>query len=114
MTSRRLPAKVEVSGLIRRIEAEGGFATVVHKGDAEGGALLLVVSSRGRNFACLERILGASGKYEWLASGAVESMGSDELRAFLAKRMRFDPDLWIVELDIADPERFIAETTSLG
>ena len=41
-------------------------------------------------------------------------MGSDELRAFLAKRMRFDPDLWIVELDIADPERFIAETTTLG
>jgi len=25
-----------------------------------------------------------------------------------------DPDFWLIELDIADPERFIAETTSSG
>ena len=34
-----------------------------------------------------------------------------KFRDFLAKRTRFDPDLWAIELDIADPERFIAETT---
>jgi hypothetical protein len=114
MSGRRLPAKLEVSGLVRRIQAEGGFAAILHKGDAEGGALLLVVSSRGRYFACLERILSLDGVYEWRSSGPAESSGSDDLRAFLAKRTRFDPDLWIIELDIADPERFIAETTALG
>ena len=114
MSGRRLPAKLEVSGLVRQIETEGGFATILHKGDAEGGALLLVVSSRGRYFACLERILGVDGSYEWRNSGPAESSGSEELRAFLAKRTRFDPDLWIIELDIAEPERFIAETTALG
>jgi hypothetical protein len=30
------------------------------------------------------------------------------------KRVRFDEDLWLIELDIADPERFIAETTAKG
>jgi hypothetical protein len=112
MSSRRLPAKVEVSGLVRRIESDGDFATIIHKGDPEGGALLLIVSSRGRHFSCLERILGASGAYEWRSAGPSESAGSEDLRAFLAKRTRFDPDLWIVELDIAEAERFIAETTS--
>ncbi|MFL6730111.1 MAG: DUF1491 family protein, partial [Sphingomicrobium sp.] len=43
-----------------------------------------------------------------------ESADSQEVAAFLAKRLRFDPDLWAIELDIADPERFIAETTALG
>ena len=114
MSDRRLPAKLEVSGLVRRIESEGGFATILNKGDAEGGALLLIISSRGRYVACLERILGMSGGYEWRHSGPAESSGSDELRSFLAKRTRFDPDLWVVELDIAEPERFIAETTALG
>ena len=113
MSDRRLPAKLEVSGLVRRIESEGGFATVLNTGDADGGALLLIVSSRGRYVACLERILGIGG-YEWRHTGPAESSGSDELRSFLAKRTRFDPDLWVVELDIAEPERFIAETTALG
>jgi hypothetical protein len=114
MSDRRLPAKLEVSGLVRRVETEGGFATIVHKGDAEGGSLLLVVSSRGRYFACLERILGVAGTYEWRSAGPPESSGSTDLQAFLAKRTRFDPDLWVLELDIADPERFIAETTGLA
>lgn len=112
--SGRLPARLEVSGLVRRIETEGGYATILHKGDADGGSLLLIVSSRGRYVASLERVLGATGAYEWRSAGPAESAGSDDLRAFLAKRTRFDPDLWIVELDIAEPERFIAETTTLG
>ena len=36
------------------------------------------------------------------------------LDEFLRKRARFDEDSWVVELDIADPERFIAETTAAG
>jgi len=114
MSARRLPAKLEVSGLVRRIETEGGFATIVHKGDPEGGSLLLIVSSRGRYFGCLERILGVTGTYEWHAAGPLESSGSTDLQGFLAKRTRFDPDLWVLELDIAEPERFIAETTGSG
>ncbi len=73
-----------------------------------------MVSSRGRHFACLERILGVGGGYEWRRTGPAESAGSARIAAFLAKRTRFDPDLWVMELDIADPERFIAETTALG
>ena len=114
MSDSRLPARLEVSGLLRKVEADGGFATVLHRGDAEGGALLLIVSSRGRYVASLERILGMSGGYEWRPTGPAESKRSDDLPAFLAKRTRFDPDLWVVELDIAEPERFIAETTAVG
>jgi hypothetical protein len=29
---------------------------------------------------------------------------------FVRRRARFDEDLWAIELDIAEPERFIAET----
>ena len=114
MTGRRLPAKLEVSGLVRRIETEGGFATILHPGDVEGGSLLLVVTSRGRFCGCLERILAVDGRYEWRSAGPADSASSGDLKAFLAKRRRFDPDLWVIELDIAEPERFIAETTASG
>ena len=84
------------------------------RGDEERGSLLLFVTSRGRHLACLERVLNIDGTYGWQRSGPAESASSAEIADFLAKRTRFDEDLWAVELDIADPERFIAETTSAG
>lgn len=106
----RLATGVEVSALIRRIEGEGDFATVMRKGDAERGALLLVIESRGRYIACLERLLEFSGVYRWSRVGPPDSADSAEVATFLAKRARFDDDSWVIELDIAQPERFIAET----
>jgi hypothetical protein len=40
--------------------------------------------------------------------------GSDSLRELIARRERFDADSWLIELDIAEPERFIAETIHSG
>jgi hypothetical protein len=54
---------VEVAGLLRRISADGGFATVMRKGDPERGSLLLFVSSRRRHVASLERVLNLEGGY---------------------------------------------------
>ena len=108
--SQRLPARVEVTGIVRRAQATGDFATIIRKGDPERGSLLLIVSSRGRHFGCLERVLALDGTYNWQAIGPPESANSEEVSEFLAKRTRFDEDLWAVELDIAEPERFIAET----
>lgn len=106
----RLATSVEVAALVRRVESEGGFGTVLKKGDPERGALLLLVGSRGRHVACLERLLDVSGNYRWAAIGPGDSAESAKVSEFLAKRARFDGDFWAIELDIADPERFIAET----
>ena len=114
MTNPGLPAHIEVSGIVRRAEAAGDFAAVLRKGDADRGAVMLMISSRGRHVACLERVLEASGTYNWAKVGPGESAGSDEIAGFLTKRARFDEDFWAIELDIADAERFIAETTSAG
>ena len=86
----------------------------MRKGDPDRGSLLLLVGSRGRHVACLERVLSLDGAYRWQAVGPAESASSTEIADFLARRARFDEDLWAIELDIAEPERFIAETTSVG
>ena len=99
---------------MRRVAAEGGFATVMRKGDVERGSLIMLVASRGAHIACLERVLNFDGSYRWERSGPTDSASSAEIADFLARRARFDEDYWAIELDIADPERFIAETTSAG
>ncbi len=110
----RLPASLEATAIMRRVQSEGGFATLLKKGDADRGALLLVIRSRDRHMACLERVLSLDGNYQWQSAGPVDSVADRKLGEFLEKRTRFDDDLWIIELDVAQPERFIAETTSAG
>ena len=114
MTAGRLPASVEATSLIRHVQAQGDFAALLSKGDPDRGALLLVIGSRGQHIACLERVLAMDGYYRWQKVGPAESASSAEVGDFLAKRQRVDADLWLIELDVAQPERFIAETTSKG
>ncbi|HET7317123.1 MAG TPA: DUF1491 family protein [Sphingomicrobium sp.] len=112
MSSARLSASVEATGLVRRAQAAGDFAAILHKGDAARGAILIVVRSRGGYVTCLERTLVPDGRYLWSSGGPADSDSEEKLAEFCAKRLRFDEDLWLIELDIAHPERFIAETTS--
>ncbi len=112
MSAERLPAGLEAASIVRRAEIAGDFATVLKRGDPDRGEILLVVSSRGRHVALLERVLSADGAYRWDRTGPAESSDSAQVASFLEKRARFDADYWAIELDIANPERFIAETTS--
>jgi hypothetical protein len=59
-------------------------------------------------------VLNFDGTYHWQRAGPAESASSAEISDFLARRTRFDEDYWAIELDIAEAERFIAETTSAG
>ncbi len=110
----RLPAQLEASGLIRQAEAEGGFGTILKRGDPDRGALVLIVTRRGDHHAFLERALGPDGSYRWQQVGPAAGADAEALADWSQKRVRFDEDLWLIELDIPDPQRFIAETTSKG
>jgi hypothetical protein len=104
----RLATSVLVSALIRRAQGEGGFAAVLAKGDASAGAILLVLTEKGAKTELYERMLDPRGGYTWslVLAQAVEKPA--EVPDFIARRRRFDPDLWVVELDIPSIERFAA------
>jgi hypothetical protein len=110
----RLPAHVEAAAIMRRAEVEGGFAAVLKKGDPDRGALTLILRGRGEIHGLLERELGPDFTYQWALKQLAEDRGSDPLNELIARKTRFDADSWLIELDIADPERFIAETIASG
>jgi hypothetical protein len=111
--SERLPAKIEVTAIMRRAESQGGNASVLHRGDPDRGAVSLLVAERGVPVALLERQMAADFTSRWMASNADELPGAG-WRDWLEKKSRIDPDCWLIELDIADAQRFIAETTASG
>ena len=104
MSGPRLAAVVWVNALIRRVSAAGDFATVLHKGDGVAGSVVLI-HRRGAEIRALQRLLGSTGAYEWRTAAAGD--GVDE---WVERQRRYDPDLWVVELDTPNPARFIDET----
>ncbi len=105
----RLPAHLEVSSLIRRVQAEGGFAAVLHKGERDAGTILVVLAESGANMRLFERMPQLDGTRAWSQSEAQDTDNRSEFQEYLDRRATQDPDLWIVELDIACGERFIAQ-----
>ena len=112
MSEARLAPGIEASAFLRRAEAEGGFGMILHKGDGERGTVLLSIAERGAPVACLARELGLAG-YAWRRVGP-DPGESENLRKFLEKRRRNDPDEWQIELDIPSAQRLVAEMTALG
>jgi hypothetical protein len=109
MSEARLATSVLAGALMRKAQGEGGFAAVLAKGDADAGAMLVILVGRDGNARLMERILGASGDYRWEEVAAGEGANSESIDRFLSKRRRFDPDLWLIELTVASTERFAAE-----
>lgn len=103
----RLPAHVEVAGLIRRVQAEGGFATVLNKGERDAGTIMVVLTENGENTRVYERMPQLDGTRSWHCSKVQDTENKTEVSEFISRRALQDPDMWIVELDIAGGERFI-------
>ena len=103
----RLPAHLEVTGLIRAVEAAGGFATVLAKGERDAGTLLVVCCARGRPAVAYERMPQPDGRRAWCLAKSQTSENPDEFQEYCERRKAQDSDLWILELDVPDGERFI-------
>lgn len=98
----RVTSDLFVSALIRRVFSSGGFAAVERKGAAEAGAVFI----RQRFRDGLETLYGPAPQ------SFFEERGQDRLFEVRAERSqpeavvgiidreaRFDPDLWLVELE---------------
>lgn len=107
----RLTGRTLVQILLRLCEQDGGFGTVIARGDPDAGAVILVLVERGERRQLLERVLQPNGEYAWGESGSAQN--DFDLDKFLDRRRQFDPDLWILELDVASAERFTAQLAAL-
>lgn len=109
----RLPAHLEASAIVRLAEAQGGFATVLAKGERDAGTILVVTLCRGRDGVLYEKMPQRDGTRVFLAAKRENPENTPEFSEYLARRRHQDSDLWLIEVDIADPERFVAALNEL-
>jgi len=104
----RLPAHLEASAILRLAESQGGYATVLAKGERDAGTILLVMLCRGEAAVLYERMPQLDGSRLFIATKEEDSDKKQEISEYLARRRGQDQDMWLIEVDIADPERFVA------
>jgi len=106
----RVTSSLWVSALMRRAQANGSFATIVHKGSPEAGAIYVVVS----DFEGQSTLFGPAPQLLYDNDGDNErrfeellSNDESEIKSRLERERSFDPDIWIVEIEDRERRSFI-------
>ncbi len=101
----RVTSEFWVSALVRRVFAEGGFAAVEGRGAREAGTVFIVVRDRFGHV----RLFGPAAQASYDETRPSERRFTvlveneqDKIDARLQRERRFDPDLWVVEIELAD------------
>jgi hypothetical protein len=105
-----------VSALLRRAFAAGGFAVVLRHGSPEAGAVFVVTRGRMGDLALYapapQSSYGEGKPADRMFQRQANVVDQDTLEARIARETRFDPDLWLVEIEADDA--FVAEALSLA
>lgn len=109
-----LPTALIVSALVKRVNDAGGMGMVRARGDAGSGAILLILNDSQEGTRIVERAIGPSGAVGLVPAGPIDPADTVAREAYWRRRRAQDPDLWVIELDIASAEQFAAETILPG
>ena len=104
----RLKAGIFVRALIRRVQLEGASAFVIRSGAEDAGSIILKVAKLEGSVLVLNQARNARGELVW-----AQALGGwvDEARAaqWCDKQVKFDPDLWIIEIEDREGRAFVDE-----
>ncbi|MCW5751325.1 MAG: DUF1491 family protein [Alphaproteobacteria bacterium] len=106
MSEPRLRTGIWVQALIWRCGQQGVAATVVRRGDGDAGAVLLKINRRGGVFTVLTQTRAPDGAPAWSRgiTGGEDEAAAD---AYIARQVKRDPDLWVIEIEDPAGERFL-------
>ena len=91
--------------MLRQATTSGGFGAVLARGDPTAGAILLLHRMRDGGVSAWSR------RSDGLWTLSAEA---DAVDAYVERQRRYDPDLWVIELEVADIHPFTAFTNAKG
>jgi hypothetical protein len=103
----RLKSAIYVQALIRRCEAAGASAYLLRRGAEEAGAVFIKLNRLDGTLM----VLSPARRGEELVWTRPLGDAADEQRCadYFTKQVRFDPDIWIVEIEDRAGRPFVDE-----
>ena len=97
----RLKAGLWVKMALRMADLDGRSGVVLRRGDADSGGVLAVL--RGRDgFVVLSQVRTADAALAWMRGTGAAPVDQAAADAYVARQVRFDPDIWVLEFDAPD------------
>ncbi|MEM1385178.1 MAG: DUF1491 family protein [Pseudomonadota bacterium] len=93
----RLASHVWVGAYLTRLNGEGIFAHVMHKGDPTAGAVVVKCANLAGVASLFTRNYRADGTLGW--DGDLLDVPEGQVDDAIARARRRDPDLWVVEVE---------------
>jgi hypothetical protein len=114
----RLKSAIWVSAYLRRCQHEGAYALVRRRGAEEAGAIFIKIN-RLDGTADLygpapQSAFGETHPSDrmFAACLAVQPAPDGDIEAYLARQVRYDPDLWVIEVDDRSGRHFLDQTAA--
>jgi hypothetical protein len=104
----RVRTEIFINGHIRHCQAKGAFATVARMGDDDAGLILLRIYGPCRQARLLLEGRSLDGARQWrdLSDGMQPEA---DIEALIARQIRFDPDLWVLDIEDRDGNPHLIE-----
>lgn len=110
----RLKSDIWVAGLLRRVFADGGFATVLRRGAADAGAIFIQAMHRDGTLSLYGPAPQTAAVDPPSADRSfelrLEAASAEAVAALMAGEQRFDTDLWLIEIETDRPEAYVDVT----
>ena len=107
----RLTTAVWTSALVRRLFGDGDYAVIERRGAGEAGAVFVRVRHRNGTATLFapapQAIFDEKKPQDRVFERRLMSVANEDVDALLERETRFDPDLWIVELETERPEDYL-------
>lgn len=107
----RLKAGIFVSALTRRLFAEGGMAAIERRGAEEAGAIFIRIRHRDGSESLAapapQTAFGDDHPEGRLFELRKSRVPENEVSELIAREARFDPDIWVVEIETDSPETYL-------
>jgi len=97
----RVKSAILVSAALRYADQKMIDCVLVHRGDADAGAIFLHIDAGDGRHQILARSLGFDGCYDWQVITSTPWVDADAAKARLELELAQDPDAFIVE--VSDP-----------
>jgi hypothetical protein len=101
MAEPRLKVGLWVKMALRMADREGRPGVVLRRGDADSGGVLVVLRGRA-GLAVLSQVRTADGAPAWMRGTGATPVDQAAADAYVARQVRFDPDVWVLEFDAPD------------
>lgn len=107
MDSATLKSSMIVDALRRSAMAKGAFVTVMEKGDADAGAVLVLRSWLDGRYRIFSQSRNMDGVLGWRSSKPGDYIDYEAVQAYISRQKSIDPDIWLVEIEDKSDDLFL-------